>query len=176
MLLQPKRTKFKKFKKNYLSHKIETKSYKLNNGFIGLKALESIRITSRQIEAVRKCVNRDLGRKGKVWINIFPHIRFYILELNLQKGLKIKRKNKHQRVTNSLDPVQNCSATLVRFCEFQQESIGMTRQSWVKNAAAVVVFGIFQQTTLLNHEARLLRQFNGSLNRHSMEITVIAIR
>ena len=74
MLLQPKRTKFKKFKKNYLSHKIETKSYKLNNGFIGLKALESIRITSRQIEAVRKCVNRDLGRKGKVWINIFPHI------------------------------------------------------------------------------------------------------
>jgi large subunit ribosomal protein L16 len=74
MLLQPKRTKFKKFKKNYLSHKIETKSYKLNNGFIGLKALESIRVTSRQIEAVRKCVNRDLGRQGKVWINIFPHI------------------------------------------------------------------------------------------------------
>jgi len=74
MLLQPKKTKFKKLKKNYLSHTLETKSYKLTNGFIGLKAVESIRLTARQIEAVRKCVNRELGRKGKVWINIFPHI------------------------------------------------------------------------------------------------------
>ena len=74
MLLQPKKTKFKKLKKNYLSHNLETKSYKLINGFIGLKAVESIRLTARQIEAVRKCVNRELGRKGKVWINIFPHI------------------------------------------------------------------------------------------------------
>jgi large subunit ribosomal protein L16 len=74
MILQPKRTKYKKNKKNYLSNKIETKSYKLKHGFIGLKSLESTRITARQIEAVRKCVNRELGRKGKVWINIFPHI------------------------------------------------------------------------------------------------------
>lgn len=74
MLLQPKKTKFKKFKKDYLSHKIETKSCKLKHGFIGLKSLESIRLTARQIESVRKCVNRELGRKGKVWINIFPYI------------------------------------------------------------------------------------------------------
>jgi len=31
-------------------------------------------MTSRQIEAVRQCVNRELGRSGKIWINIFPHI------------------------------------------------------------------------------------------------------
>ena len=72
--------------------------------------------------------------------------------------------------------MQNCSAILVRFSEFQQESIGMMRQSWYKNAAAVVVFGIFQQTTLLNHKARLLSQFNGLLNRLSVEITVIVLR
>jgi large subunit ribosomal protein L16 len=66
MLLQPKKTKFKKFKKNYLTHKLETKSYKLEHGFIGLKALESCRITSRQIESVRQCMNRDLKRRGKI--------------------------------------------------------------------------------------------------------------
>lgn len=74
MLLQPKKTKFKKFKKNYLSHTLETKAYKLEHGFIGLKAIESRRITSRQIESVRQCMNRDLKRKGKIWIKFFPHI------------------------------------------------------------------------------------------------------
>lgn len=74
MLLQPKRTKFKKFKKNYLVHPIETKAYRLTKGFIGLKALESLRLTSRQIEAVRQCVNRELNRRGKIWLTIFPHI------------------------------------------------------------------------------------------------------
>jgi large subunit ribosomal protein L16 len=34
----------------------------------------SLRITARQIEAVRQCVTRELGRRGKVWVNIFPHI------------------------------------------------------------------------------------------------------
>jgi large subunit ribosomal protein L16 len=74
MLLQPKKTKFKKFKKNYLTNCIETKANKLTKGLIGLKALESTRLTSRQIESVRQCVNRELNRKGKIWLNIFPHI------------------------------------------------------------------------------------------------------
>jgi large subunit ribosomal protein L16 len=74
MLLQPKKTKFKKFKKNYLTNYIETKANKLTKGLIGLKALESARLTSRQIESVRQCVNRELNRKGKIWLNIFPHI------------------------------------------------------------------------------------------------------
>lgn len=66
MLLQPKKIKFKKLKKNYLSNSLETKSYSLEHGFIGLKALESQRITSRQIEAVRQCINRELKRRGKI--------------------------------------------------------------------------------------------------------------
>jgi len=41
---------------------------------IGLKSVETLRITSRQIEAVRQCINRELGRRGKIWVNIFPHI------------------------------------------------------------------------------------------------------
>jgi large subunit ribosomal protein L16 len=74
MLLQPKKTKFKKLKKNFLSNSLETKACHLEHGFIGLKALESYRITSRQIEAVRQCMNRELKRRGKIWIKIFPHI------------------------------------------------------------------------------------------------------
>jgi len=74
MLLQPKKLKFKKQKKNYLKNCLETKSFELRQGTIGLKALNSLRITSRQIEAVRQCINRDLGRRGKIWMSIFPHI------------------------------------------------------------------------------------------------------
>jgi large subunit ribosomal protein L16 len=74
MLLQPKKLKFKKLKKNYLKNCLETKSFELRQGTVGLKALSSMRITSRQIEAVRQCINRDLGRSGKIWINVFPQI------------------------------------------------------------------------------------------------------
>jgi len=74
MLLQPNRTKFKKLKKKYLTSCLETRSFKLHQGKIGLKAMGSLRITARQIEAVRQCVTRELGRRGKVWVNIFPHI------------------------------------------------------------------------------------------------------
>ena len=74
MLLQPKKTKFKKFKKNYLSNCRQTNSTKLTSGIVGLKAIESIRLTARQIEAVRQIINRTLNRKGKIWLKIFPHI------------------------------------------------------------------------------------------------------
>jgi large subunit ribosomal protein L16 len=74
MLLQPKKTKFKKFKKKYLSNYIETKSNTLTKGLIGLKSLEKTRLTSRQIESVRQSINRNLNRKGKIWLPIFPHI------------------------------------------------------------------------------------------------------
>ena len=66
MLLQPKKIKFKKLKKNYLSGSFETKACFLEHGFIGLKALETRRISARQIEAVRQCMNRVLKRRGKI--------------------------------------------------------------------------------------------------------------
>lgn len=39
-----------------------------------LKVLQSGRINSRQLEAVRKVVNRHLRRTGSVWMRIFPNI------------------------------------------------------------------------------------------------------
>lgn len=74
MSLQPKRLNFKKLRKNYIKNCLETRSFLLRHGTVGLKILSSMRVTSRQIEAVRQCINRSLGRRGKIWINIFPHI------------------------------------------------------------------------------------------------------
>ena len=74
MLLQPKRTKFKKLRKNYLRNLIEKGSFRLRFGSIALQAIESCRLTSRQLEATRQCIRRHLGRKGKIWIKIFPQI------------------------------------------------------------------------------------------------------
>ena len=45
----------------------------VNFGDYGLQALETSYITGRQIEAARITITRTMQRKGKVWINIFPH-------------------------------------------------------------------------------------------------------
>lgn len=75
MLLQPKKSKFRKVKKRYLRNQLlETRSNKLRFGTLGIQVLESFRFSARQIESLRQCVNRDLKRKGKMWITVFPSI------------------------------------------------------------------------------------------------------
>jgi len=73
MLLSPKKYKYKKYQKGKMP-KIEYKSNKLNFGVFGLKACQSGRITSRQIEAARQAINRKIKRQGKIWIRIFPSL------------------------------------------------------------------------------------------------------
>ena len=70
MLLQPKKAKHKKVRKGKLKkYKYNTK---LNFGTIGLKSLESGFISARQIEAARQAINRQMNKKGKLWIKVFP--------------------------------------------------------------------------------------------------------
>ena len=73
MFLQPKSVKYKKFRKSKLS-KFEFKSNRLEFGTIGLKAVESGIITTRQIESARQAIMRKIKRKGKLWIRIFPNL------------------------------------------------------------------------------------------------------
>jgi len=73
MLLQPKRTKYKKIQKGKL-HKFNFRSNKLQFGEIGLKAAKSGTISSKQIEAARQAIVRKLNRKGKLWVRIFPNV------------------------------------------------------------------------------------------------------
>ena len=65
MLLQPKKTKYKKTQKGRL-HKYNFRSNKLQFGDIGLKAAKSATISSRQIESARQAIVRKLNRKGKL--------------------------------------------------------------------------------------------------------------
>jgi large subunit ribosomal protein L16 len=44
----------------------------LNFGMYGLQALERAWVTATQIEAARIALTRNMKRKGKVWIRIFP--------------------------------------------------------------------------------------------------------
>lgn len=72
MILIPKKTKYRKFRKNITNLKASRGTY-LVHGTYGLVALESYRITAQQIEACRKAIMRQIKRIGKLWIRIFPH-------------------------------------------------------------------------------------------------------
>ena len=41
-------------------------------GTFGIKALEEVWLTSRQIEAARIAVTRYMKREGQIWIRVFP--------------------------------------------------------------------------------------------------------
>jgi large subunit ribosomal protein L16 len=70
-VLQPKNTKFRK------QHKMRNRGLahqgaRVSFGEFGLKAVETGRITARQIEAARRVITRQMKRGGKVWIRVFP--------------------------------------------------------------------------------------------------------
>ena len=73
MLLQPKKTKYKKLQKGKLL-RFNFRSNKLKFGNIGLKVTKSGTISSRQIESARQAIVRKLNRKGKLWVRIFPTV------------------------------------------------------------------------------------------------------
>jgi large subunit ribosomal protein L16 len=70
-MLMPKRTKFRRMHKGRIKGKA-TRGAFIAFGDFGIKALEGGRITSRQIEAARVAMTRNMKRVGKVWIRIFP--------------------------------------------------------------------------------------------------------
>jgi len=53
--------------------RIAIKGNMLNMGQFGLKSLEQMWITDRQIEAVRVVLSRETRKIGRYWIRIFPH-------------------------------------------------------------------------------------------------------
>jgi large subunit ribosomal protein L16 len=72
-MLQPKRTKFRKFQKGRvggISGNLQTLSY----GSFGIKAMASGRISSQLIETFRRSLTRTFERKGDIWIRVFPDI------------------------------------------------------------------------------------------------------
>ena len=86
-MLQPKRTKFRKQQKGR-NRGLATRGNLVSFGDYGLKATTRGRITSREIEAGRRAINRYVKRGGKVWIRIFPDkpVSKKPLEVRMGKG------------------------------------------------------------------------------------------
>lgn len=70
-MLSPRRTKFRKQQRGRMSGPA-TRGNEIDFGDFGMQALEPAWITSRQIEASRRAMNRFIRRGGKIWIRIFP--------------------------------------------------------------------------------------------------------
>lgn len=70
-MLMPKRTKFRRVQKGRING-IAQRGTTIAFGDFAIKAMETGRITSRQIEAARIAMTRRMKRVGKVWIRIFP--------------------------------------------------------------------------------------------------------
>lgn len=70
-MLQPARTKWRKMQKGRMKG-LAYRGSELAFGEIGLQAVERGWLTSRQIEAARVALTRQIKRGGKVWIRVFP--------------------------------------------------------------------------------------------------------
>lgn len=70
-MLQPKRTKYRKFHRGRLKGQ-SSRGHKLAFGEYGLQALEPFWLTARQIEAARRVITRYTKRNGRLFIRIFP--------------------------------------------------------------------------------------------------------
>ena len=70
-MLQPKRTKHRKMQKGRMKGDAK-RGTTISFGTFGLKALDSVWLTNRQIESARQAMTRHMKREGNVWIRIFP--------------------------------------------------------------------------------------------------------
>jgi len=67
----PKRVKWRKQMRGRMRGKA-LRGAEVSFGEYGLQALEPGWVTARQIEAARRAIVREMKRRGKVWIRIFP--------------------------------------------------------------------------------------------------------
>ena len=70
-MLQPKRSKHRKAQKGRI-REVAKRGDAISFGSYGLKALEAIWLTNRQLEAARQALTRHMKREGNVWIRVFP--------------------------------------------------------------------------------------------------------
>jgi large subunit ribosomal protein L16 len=71
MPLMPKRVKYRKTQRGSRAGNA-SRALKIDFGEFGLQTLDRAWITNIQIEAARVAMTRNMKRKGKLWIRIFP--------------------------------------------------------------------------------------------------------
>jgi large subunit ribosomal protein L16 len=70
-MLMPKRVKWRKQQRGRRTGKA-LRGAEISFGEYALQALEAGWVSARQIEAARRAIVREMKRRGKVWIRIFP--------------------------------------------------------------------------------------------------------
>ncbi len=70
-MLMPKRVKFRKQQRGRMKGKA-IRGSTVEAGEFALQSIEPAWVTARQIEAVRRVIVREMKRRGKMWIRIFP--------------------------------------------------------------------------------------------------------
>ncbi len=85
MPLMPKRVKYRKQQRGR-SRGIASSGNCLSFGEFGLQSLGRSYVSNTQIEACRVAVNRNLKRRGKLWIRIFPDYPYTKKPLEVRMG------------------------------------------------------------------------------------------
>lgn len=87
MAMMPARVKYRRMHRGSRSG-MASRATRIDFGTFGLQALDRAWITSIQIEAARVALTRNMKRKGKVWIRIFPQksVSKKPLETRMGKG------------------------------------------------------------------------------------------
>lgn len=84
-MLQPKRTKYRKPHRVKYDGKAKGNTY-VAFGEYGLMANKGDWISNRQIESARIAISKCLGKTGKMWIRIFPHLSLTKKPLEVRMG------------------------------------------------------------------------------------------
>ncbi len=71
MPLMPSRVKYRKTQRGNRAG-FASRNVKIDYGEFGLQALERCWLKNTQIEAARVAITRNMKRKGKLWIRVFP--------------------------------------------------------------------------------------------------------
>lgn len=85
MALMPKRVKWRKPQKGRIRGNA-SRGNRVSFGEFGLQALDSGRVTNRQIEAGRIASQRQIPNTGKIYIRIFPHRSWTSIPLETRMG------------------------------------------------------------------------------------------
>ena len=85
MPLMPKRVKYRQSQRGSRKGNAQSGNA-LAFGEYGLRAMERCWMTNIQIEACRVAMNREMKRKGKLWIRIFPDKSYSKKPLEVRMG------------------------------------------------------------------------------------------
>lgn len=130
-MLLPKKVKHRKMQKGRgRFRQKETRGVHLSFGSFGLKALEEVWLSARQIESARRAIARSLQKEGKVWMRVFPDkpitrkpaevtmgggkgaVEFYVCPVKPGKilfeidGVSFKKAKEAFRLANSKLPIK----------------------------------------------------------------------